>query len=331
MKKNVYIIILMLIPCTFLLGCVEKVEPNNLKEKKQSASKAAVVKGRILYGWKGFKEKPYGQRSGVCLLDDGQINKYPDISSATWVAEGIALASKKNPDQNRSFDTLLKMKGSSGEVVDDFNIPLGIGRFTQLSEENLLLVQLSESEDRKYTSNLAILNTRTNELKKITKFPLGERWSIHGYDVSQDGSKIAYSFGRTNELKRKISIIDLDGNLVDSLSAGGLSVKSPKWSKDGKKIVLTASYPDEQTGLNDIEIALYDLATEEIVRLTQHKGIAASPDFSPDGKQIVYVLWGEGGRANNLAVINIDGSGFQTLLPEDHVRQGQISNPDWGE
>jgi hypothetical protein len=50
--------------------------------------------------------------------------------------------------------------------------------------------------------------------------------------------------------------------------------------------------------------------------------------FPPDGKQIAFVLWGNG-PYKNIGVINIDGTGFQTLLTNPEDVGAYIGSLDW--
>ena len=59
---------------------------------------------------------------------------------------------------------------------------------------------------------------------------------------------------------------------------------APRFSPDGKKIVMSYSDPD----IGNSEIYLLDLATRVSTRLTNNSAIDVSASFSPDGKKIVF-------------------------------------------
>ncbi|MBS1517216.1 MAG: PD40 domain-containing protein [Bacteroidetes bacterium] len=76
---------------------------------------------------------------------------------------------------------------------------------------------------------------------------------------------------RTNEVISDFSFPDI------------VSIGSPSWSRDGNKIVFPAA---DFGGLNDLYIL--DLTTSELKRLTNDYYDDRDPDFSPDGKYIVF-------------------------------------------
>ena len=325
MKKYLPIVFFIVALGFVIAGCGKtEAQPD---QKITAPTFGPQITGKILYEWKGFDKSKYGTPVGFCIYANGEIQKIlPKTSYATWIMKGIVLRSL-NQQRRTDLRNLEVYDMENDKIEQSLVAPNSIARAKLLANRKQLLVQVAEQKNKKYTDNLAILDSQTNELKKITKFPVGSDWSIFGFDISQDESKIAYSYGRTNELKRQIKIIDINGSEIEELL---FDATSPAWSPDGERLVFTAPYHNDKSGLSDIEITLYDFQTKKATRLTHHEGIASTPDFSPDGKQIVYVLWYAGGRVKNLAVINIDGTGFQTLLPEDHIRQGQVSNPDWG-
>ncbi len=328
MKKYLHVFFFLLAAGILIAGCGKS--GAQIEQKAVAQSVSPQINGKIAYSWTGFAEKPYGERTGVCVLEGGNIKKYPDISYARWSGEDLMLGFVGHVTREQTYNTLEKIDVNTRQMENSFKIPRGIGRYLILSLGKRMLVQMSEQKNKKFTDNLAILDTQTNELKKITSNPIGEPWLIHGYDFNERNQLIVYSQEDHTKLRSAvIRIINLRGEIIQELPLKGAT--DPHWSPDGKKIVFVLPYLDyPNSNRANLNITLFDLDSKETERLTKHPGIETQPVFSPDGKQIAYVLWGAGGRANNLAVINIDGTGFQTLLPEDHIRQGQVSNPDWG-
>ena len=61
---------------------------------------------------------------------------------------------------------------------------------------------------------------------------------------------------------------------------------APRFSPDGKKIVMSYSDPD----VGNSEIYILDLATRTTKRITNNSSIDVSGSFSPDGKKLYLIL-----------------------------------------
>lgn len=264
------------------------------------------------------------------LYENGKLKKiFPLSYSAVWTDDQNVLRSfpgKKDPRTSTPLD----LRDLQNNVIAEYELPPRVSQFHLFRNKKRMLLKVRESKHKPYVdvSNIAIYNIETKEIKKVTNHKLEDgRTFIHGEALSPDETKVAYASYAQGIGNSIIRIIDLDGNVLEMLPYKG--VTSPAWSPDGSKLVFAGVHTD---GPGDYRggIAIYDFETKEARTVIRHNAIVSSPDFSPDGKQVVYVLWGDGGRANNLAVVNIDGTGFHKILPESHARQGQISNPDWG-
>ena len=76
---------------------------------------------------------------------------------------------------------------------------------------------------------------------------------------------------------------------------------APRFSPDGKKIVMSYSDPD----VGNSEIYILDLQTRSTERITNNSGIDVSGSFSPDGKNIVF----NSDRAGRRHIYIIDNKG----------------------
>jgi Tol biopolymer transport system component len=137
-------------------------------------------------------------------------------------------------------------------------------------------------------------------------------------DWAPDGALIAFSesfrvddLGNTGSALR---VVGSDGSGVRYLLFGN---SSPAWSPDGLRL----AYADYTTRLEENEdgdlvevrdsgIKTSNLDGTAMVQLTSGPHFDHSPDWSPDGSQVVFQRSGVG-----LYVVNADGSGLRFLAP----------------
>ena len=142
--------------------------------------------------------------------------------------------------------------------------------------------------------------------------------------IASYGGKI-YSIGIENgkatEIKFSVDV-DLDmGPMVafkypiDDAPEGFVTqIRDAKPSPNGKQIAFTA--------LNRLYVM--DLKNGKPKRLTTHNFTEAMPEWSPDGKQIVFTTWKPNG--GHLYKVNATGKGNAVKLTEE---RGIYSNPAW--
>jgi Tol biopolymer transport system component len=120
---------------------------------------------------------------------------------------------------------------------------------------------------------------------------------------SPDGKKIAYISNKGNDSfsQNRIVIYDVEKqskvNHVPSISS------SISWSPDGKYIVYTTHMNDSFTGSRFQDLFIYDVAEKRSHRISKFLR-AKNPDWSNDGKKIVFVTENDG--LNQLYLLEID-------------------------
>ena len=132
---------------------------------------------------------------------------------------------------------------------------------------------------------------------------------------SPDGIKMAFTSDRSGSAQ--IYVMDKDGAGVRRLTPqGSKKCDQPVWSPRGDKIAYTTIVDGK------FNIALIDLATNEMTMLTRGEGDSESPAWSPDGRYITF-------SSNRLGTFQIfimrsDGSGARRI-----TNQPDCSSPCW--
>lgn len=131
--------------------------------------------------------------------------------------------------------------------------------------------------------------------------------------------KIYFTSSRTGDCE--IYVMNPDGTEIKNLTN---SPDTDDWlctvSPDGEKIAFTrGTWRD----FNSFEIWIMDSDGSNLKQLTHNDKADGHPDFSPDGKKIVFVSWRDGNE--EIYTMNADGSN-QKRLTNNQVND---NDPDW--
>lgn len=322
--KNILLLAILLILTS---GC-DKLNAASSSVKAQNS----VVPGKILYSWSGFPVKNNIKR-GACIYSAGKIDKaFPEAITAIWVGDDeVALVPNNQNNASGGEEVELEIRELTSHQRKVFIIPeMAKFRFLPDGESLMLMVFMDDGVKNSSKRELQIFNTESKSLKTINFESKQMGWNLEGFDLSPNGQKIAAIFGNNRARESRLLITDLKGVILEEIPVSGAS--RPTWSPNSLQIAFSLVFQDDpKADIRNVEIAIYDLVTKEVKRLTHNQGISSEPVFSPDGTMIAYIKWIQGGRANNISIIDLEGNVIaDSILPEDHVRQGQISNPDWG-
>ncbi len=137
---------------------------------------------------------------------------------------------------------------------------------------------------------------------------------------SPDGTRVAFRWFRPSTGRPSIWVANADGShqqlLIDNAS-------TPAWSPEGSVIAFS-----HVTGiaLIDIEHALGG-DRSSLRDITRAFGPQEYPNWSPDGKRLLFSGYGESG-SYDIWVVNADGSGLHDLTPQPSLEYGASWSPD---
>ena len=112
-----------------------------------------------------------------------------------------------------------------------------------------------------------------------------------------------------------LDIMDADGsNRQEVFPAKGGAAFSPGWSGDGQWIVFGYGGFLQARNRQPAKIMMVRRDGTSLTTLTEGMPNAGFPSFSPDGKQIVYRVWG--GDAQGLRIMNVEDRSVRVLTTE---------------
>jgi TolB protein len=136
---------------------------------------------------------------------------------------------------------------------------------------------------------------------------------------SPDGAEIAFVSSR--EGGPQIFVMNADGSHPRRVSTVGGFNQTPTWSpRPGARVI---AYTTRDDGAGQFDIVTLDLATGQMVRVTQSQGNNKEPTWAPGGRVLAFVS--SRAHGSGLYLANADGTGTPRL-----VVGGAVDSPDWG-
>jgi Tol biopolymer transport system component len=227
----------------------------------------------------------------------------PNIDLYVVNADGSGLERiTKEPTPHDRYDSMLDRMPSWSP--DGERIAFLRGRWKPFAKENV--------------GGIYAIRADGTDLRQLTDSPWDEypAWS-------PDGKTIA--FDRLTEANGVIYTVSPDGDDVPrrlTEPPEGFWDSEPSWSPDGTKIAFTRTSGKRP---NRPDVFTMNADGTNTRKLTGKTEGAYSPDYSPDGKRIVFVGW-EGG--NKLAVMDADGTNVRRLTPDTKGIVDELT-PDW--
>jgi TolB protein len=132
--------------------------------------------------------------------------------------------------------------------------------------------------------------------------------------ASPDGGQLAFVSDRGGSAQ--IYVMSSSGGDARRLTFQGNNNTTPRWNPRPDKPLIAFTGRDERGAF---DVFIYDLRSKTIDRVTQNLGSNQSPDWSPDGRLLVY---------------SSSRGGLWVMNPETHkeiqLSRGTAASPSWG-
>jgi TolB protein len=163
-----------------------------------------------------------------------------------------------------------------------------------------------------HTAEVYVVNRDGSNLRRLTINKLGNlapAWS-------PSGAQIVFVSGRAGDAQ--LYLMGADGTNLEHLNCGEGHCDHPSWSAAVNKIAYTCG-----TNAAGYNVCLLDMATRQIIKLTDGPGSNEQPTFAPNGRHIVFstTRWGK----KQLAMVDLKGNVYRKRI----TNSGNNTYPDW--
>lgn len=227
-----------------------------------------------------------------------QLTHGPEAAAkARWSPDGMYLAFLSSREsKNGSQVWLMDRRGGEAKKLTDIKGDLSDYDWSPDSKKMVLVIQDPENKGK--------------EAPKIPKPIVVDR-----YHFKQDYE------GYLEHLRNHLYVLDLGTKKLDTLTKGEFEERNPVWSPDGTQIAFVSNHDQDPDRSENSDIFIIAPKANGVVKqLTTWKGHDVNPQWSPDGKQIVYLRQDSEGynmyAENIVCLMNADGSQNRMLTKE---------------
>lgn len=218
-----------------------------------------------------------------------RMNLVPSVSP-----DGNHIAYVANKDLKE--DIYLLSRDENGKITDERLIRGGESkRFESLryfdssigwarDGDQVAFISKSGEDDALY-----VMDPHTKQI--LHRFIFHEFGGLQSPSFSPEGKRLVF-VGIRGGISN-LYILNLANGELKKLTNDRFAVFHPQWSPDGESIVFVTDRgtgtDEEKLLFGDYDLAVYHLANNEIEMITDLKGNATSPQWSPDGSEIAFV------------------------------------------
>ena len=287
--------------------------------------------GKIYFESNRFPGKSYLENTGTSYYTG---KKVVDLHKDWWnpqiSKDGMKLVFRNFVKEEKKIGKFFILDVNTGEKKEK-NISIGVLKYVWMPDNSKIgLLAWEKTKNGENLWNVFIYDPTTNDLKKLTDNIIPKIF-VKQYSFSPDGKRMVYGIPKTGAFESYLAvrIIDVDTKEVKELpfASGNMA-----WSPDGKTIVLSGTYYEEDGKMNlGSRIIFYDVGSDEYRIMEKPGGKNAfqyieEPCYSPDGSKVAFIRV-ENSGAKTLWMMDADGSNWQQLLSG----VGHIDSISWGE
>ena len=171
------------------------------------------------------------------------------------------------------------------------------------------------------TYQLYTINPDGSDMRQITNLPPTGN-ALWFPDYSPDGRQIVFSHDMTGALE--MYVINADGTGLTQVTHDGLVDIFARWSPDGQRFVFMSASLKNGAG---VITTMLTNGTDRVVLTDDIPYDSIQPEYTPDGKQIVFTSQA-GGLISALWIMDADGSHKRRLTDPPLEAGGPSISPD---